>query len=55
MLVDNVAGTTRDPVDSMVEVGGETWRSTVVVALATTVAFYLLFLYGLSIPLPHLF
>lgn len=35
--------------------GGETWRSTVVVALGTTVAFYLLFLYGLSIPLPHLF
>ena len=35
--------------------GGETWRSTVAVALATTVAFYLLFLYGLSIPLPHLF
>ncbi len=26
VLVDNVAGTTRDPVDSLVEVGGETWR-----------------------------
>jgi GTPase len=26
VLVDDVAGTTRDPVDSMVEVGGETWR-----------------------------
>jgi GTP-binding protein len=26
VVVDNVAGTTRDPVDSMVEVGGETWR-----------------------------
>jgi len=25
-LVDSVAGTTRDPVDSLVEVGGETWR-----------------------------
>jgi GTP-binding protein len=25
-LVDSVAGTTRDPVDSMVEVGGETWQ-----------------------------
>jgi GTP-binding protein len=24
--VDSVAGTTRDPVDSLVEVGGETWR-----------------------------
>ncbi|MCA1710475.1 MAG: ribosome biogenesis GTPase Der [Actinobacteria bacterium] len=26
VLVDAVAGTTRDPVDSMVEVGGEIWR-----------------------------
>ncbi|MEX2290878.1 MAG: ribosome biogenesis GTPase Der [Mycobacteriales bacterium] len=26
VVVDEVAGTTRDPVDSMVEVGGETWR-----------------------------
>jgi GTP-binding protein len=26
VLVDDVAGTTRDPVDSLVEVGGETWR-----------------------------
>jgi GTP-binding protein len=26
VLVDSVAGTTRDPVDSMVEVGGEIWR-----------------------------
>jgi GTP-binding protein len=26
VLVDEVAGTTRDPVDSLVEVGGETWR-----------------------------
>ncbi len=26
VLVDAVAGTTRDPVDSMVEIGGETWR-----------------------------
>ncbi|GAC1611415.1 MAG: ribosome biogenesis GTPase Der [Mycobacteriales bacterium] len=26
VLVDSVAGTTRDPVDSMVEVGGELWR-----------------------------
>ena len=25
-LVDSVAGTTRDPVDSLVELGGETWR-----------------------------
>ena len=26
VLVDKVAGTTRDPVDSLVEVGGETWK-----------------------------
>ncbi len=26
VLVDSVAGTTRDPVDSLVEVGGEVWR-----------------------------
>jgi GTPase len=26
VLVDAVAGTTRDPVDSLVQVGGETWR-----------------------------
>ncbi len=26
VLVDHVAGTTRDPVDSLVDVGGETWR-----------------------------
>ncbi len=26
VVVDDVAGTTRDPVDSLVEVGGETWR-----------------------------
>ncbi len=26
VLVDSVAGTTRDPVDSLVEVGGEIWR-----------------------------
>lgn len=34
--------------------GGESWRSTVVVSVATVTAFYLLFLYALSIPLPHL-
>ena len=34
--------------------GGETWRSTIVIALVTTAAFYLLFLYGLKISLPHL-
>lgn len=34
--------------------GGETWRSTLVIALCTTAAFYLLFLYALRISLPHL-
>jgi putative tricarboxylic transport membrane protein len=34
--------------------GGESWRSTIVISVATTVAFYLLFLYALKIPLPHL-
>ena len=35
--------------------GGESWRSTVVVSVCTVAAFYALFLYGLRIPLPHLF
>ena len=35
--------------------GGESWRSTILVSLGTVAAFYLLFLYGLRIPLPHLF
>jgi putative tricarboxylic transport membrane protein len=35
--------------------GGETWRSTIVTSLVTTAVFYGLFLYGLRIPLPHLF
>ena len=35
--------------------GGETWRSTIVVGVLTVAAFYFLFLYGLRIPLPHLF
>jgi putative tricarboxylic transport membrane protein len=34
--------------------GGETWRSTIVISLGTTAALYLLFLYGLRISLPHL-
>jgi len=34
--------------------GGESWRSTVLISLGTVAAFYLLFLYGLRIPLPHL-
>lgn len=35
--------------------GHESWRNTVVISVLTTTAFYLLFLYGLGIPLPHLF
>ena len=35
--------------------GGESWRSTVIVSVVTVAAFYVLFLYGLRIPLPHLF
>lgn len=34
--------------------GGESWRSTVLVSVGTVTVFYFLFLYGLSIPLPHL-
>ena len=35
--------------------GGESWRSTAIVSVTTVAAFYFLFLYGLRIPLPHLF
>lgn len=34
--------------------GGESWRNTIVISVATTAVFYVLFLYGLRIPLPHL-
>lgn len=34
--------------------GGESWRSTIMISLVTVIAFYLLFLEGLRIPLPHL-
>jgi hypothetical protein len=34
--------------------GGESWRNTIVISVLTTAAFYVLFLYGLRIPLPHL-
>lgn len=34
--------------------GGETWRSTVLVALGTVAAFYLVFVVALSIPMPRL-
>ena len=35
--------------------GGESWRSTLVVSVGTVAAFYALFLHALRIPLPHLF
>jgi hypothetical protein len=35
--------------------GGESWRSTLIISALTTVAFYLLFIHGLRVPLPHLF
>ena len=35
--------------------GHESWRSTIVISVATTAVFYFLFLYALGIPLPHLF
>lgn len=34
--------------------GKESWRNTIVIAVGTVAVFYLLFLYGLRIPLPHL-
>ncbi len=34
--------------------GRESWRNTIVISVVTVVVFYLLFLYGLRIPLPHL-
>ncbi len=34
--------------------GGESWRSTALVSVGTVAVFYFLFLYGLSIPPPHL-
>jgi len=34
--------------------GGESWRNTIVISVVTVAVFYLLFLYGLRIPLPHL-
>ena len=34
--------------------GGEGWRNTIVISIVTVAVFYLLFLYGLRIPLPHL-
>lgn len=34
--------------------GGESWRSSIVVSVVTVAAFYALFILGLGIPLPHL-
>lgn len=36
-------------------IGHETWRSSVVVSLATVVLFYILFVAVLQVPVPHLF
>jgi putative tricarboxylic transport membrane protein len=35
--------------------GGEGWRSSVVISLATVAAFYVVFVGALSVPIPHLF
>ncbi len=35
--------------------GGESWRSSVVISVATVVGFYLVFVAALSVPIPHLF
>jgi hypothetical protein len=35
--------------------GGETWRSSVVTTVCVVVAFYLIFVAALSVPIPHLF
>jgi hypothetical protein len=35
--------------------GGESWRSSIVTSLAVVVAFYLVFVAALSVPIPHLF
>jgi Tripartite tricarboxylate transporter TctB family len=35
--------------------GGEGWRTSVVVSLGVVVAFYLIFVGALSVPIPHLF
>lgn len=34
--------------------GGESWRTSIAVSVGTVAVFYVLFLYGLRIPLPHL-
>ena len=35
--------------------GGETWRMTILLSVSITVAFYLLFVLALNVPIPHLF
>jgi hypothetical protein len=35
--------------------GGESWRSSIVTSLGVVVAFYLVFVAALSVPIPHLF
>jgi hypothetical protein len=35
--------------------GGESWRSSIITSLAVVVAFYLIFVAALAVPIPHLF
>ena len=35
--------------------GGETWRSSIVTSIGVVVAFYLIFVAALAVPIPHLF
>ena len=35
--------------------GGESWRSSIITSLGVVVAFYLIFVAALSVPIPHLF
>ena len=35
--------------------GGESWRSSIIISLGAVVAFYLVFVAALSVPIPHLF
>ena len=35
--------------------GGESWRSSIVTSIGVVIAFYLIFVAALSVPIPHLF
>jgi len=53
-LIIIVLGSAPDPFVWLRFLGGDSWRSTIVISVLTTAAFYGLFLYALSVPLPHL-